>query len=265
MSGTDIICRATADTYIRFGIVIAALLGFAGYFFYDGAVGYRAENEQIASYRAFAAMGEEALVSTPQAWATRTENAPLIAAEHRGEDLVFVDAGGHVYPLPVDCEAARSCPPEVRDWDAMQKGWSDCWAAYSARRHFPIKPSEHGYDESAIREQWIAGGVFTLLGLVLVGYALRTRGRELSLRGEQVTAAGQSFAVGDIESIDLRQWGPGFKGVAYFRVKGRRIKADGMTYGGFSAAKGEPADMFMKAVLALYKGEIIDYEAPAKS
>jgi len=80
-----------------------------------------------------------------------------------------------------------------------------------------------------------------------------------------VTAAGQQFSVADIRSIDLRQWGPGFKGVAYFRVKGRRVCVDGMTYGGFNKAKGEPAEAFMQAVLAQYKGEIIEYEIPEKN
>lgn len=264
MSETDIICKVTPDTFIRFGIVITALLGFAAYFFYDGSVGYRSVNEQVACYRAFATLGEEALTATESAWAVRTEK-PLLAAERQGDDWVYADAAGHVYPLPLGCESVESCPPEVRDLAAMRKGWSDCWAAYSARRHFPIKPAEHGYDAAAIREQWYAGALFSVTGFVLLGFALRTRGRELALRGDQVTAAGQTFAVADIQSIDLRQWGPGYKGVAYLRVGGRKIKADGMTYGGFSRAKGEPAEKFMKALLALYKGEIIDYEAPAKS
>jgi len=265
MSETDIICKATLDTFIRFGIVIAALLGFACYFFYDGAVGYRAVNEQVACYRAFAALGEKALVATSSEWTVRTEK-PLIVAERQGKDTVYTDGAGHVYPLPAECESAVSCPPEVRDLAAVRKSWSDCWAAYSARRHFPIKPAEHGYDAAAIREQWYAGALFSVAGLVLLGFALRTRRRELALRGDQVTAAGQTFAIADIQSIDLRQWGPGYKGVAYFSVNGRKIKVDGMTYGGFSTAKGEPAEQFMKALLALYKGEIIDYEqAPAKS
>lgn len=265
MSEKDIICKATLDTFIRFGIVIAALLGFAGYFFYDGSVGYRSVNEQIACYRAFASLGEEALSATASGWAVRMES-PLIVTGRQGKDVVYTDNAGHSYPLPAECGAAVSCPPEVRDLAAVRKSWSDCWAAYSARRHFPIKPAEHGYDAAAIREQWYAGALFSMAGLVLLGFALRTHGRELALRGDQVTAAGQTFAIADIRSIDLRQWGPGYKGVAYFCVNGRRIKVDGMTYGGFGAAKGEPAEQFMKAVLALYKGEIIDYEqAPAKS
>lgn len=265
MSETSIICKATMDTFVRFGIVIAALLGFAGYFFYDGAVGYRNENAQIFSYKAFADLGQGAAATlTPVQWQAQVARQPLIKAGEQEGEWVVADAQGHVFPLPEDCEATRSCPAEAQDQAAMRTGWSECWAAYSQRMHYPIKPAEHAHDEGAIREQWIAGGLFTVLGLVLLYFALRTRGRELALRGDKVTAAGQTFAIADIQSIDLRQWGPGFKGVAYFTVGGKKIRVDGMTYGGFSKDKGQPAEEFMKAVLARYKGEVVEYEAAGK-
>ena len=91
-------------------------------------------------------------------------------------------------------------------------------------------------------------------------FVVRTYKRELSLRGDVVTAAGQQFSIKDITLIDLRQWGTGFKGVAYFTVNNKKVKVDGMTYGGFNKDKGEPAEMFMKAVLEQYKGDILEYE-----
>lgn len=57
MANNDIICRPTLDTFIRFGIVLAAFLGFGIYFFYDAAIGYRKANEVYYSYRAFALLG----------------------------------------------------------------------------------------------------------------------------------------------------------------------------------------------------------------
>jgi len=249
---------------VRFGVVMAALFGFAVYFFYDGHTGYRQKNEVICSFKAFAELGQRATRSEAELWAAELAGKPLLQVETREGEPVAVE-GDKCYPLPVDCAAARSCPPEVLDHAAMSRSWSDCWAAYSKRMRFPIKPGEHAYDMAAIREQWIAGGVFMLLGVVLLYFTLRTAGRVLALQGDMVTAAGQQFSVADIRSIDLRQWGPGFKGVAYFRVKGRRVCVDGMTYGGFNKAKGEPAEAFMQAVLAQYKGEIIEYEIPEKN
>ncbi len=260
----SIVCKPTADTFVRFGIVMAALFGFALYFFYDGHTGYRQKNEVIFSHKAFAALGVEASATTAEAWALRMAGRPLIETEAvEGEPMVVV--GEACYPLPAGCEAAVSCPPEILNHAGLSSGWNESWAAYTKRMRYPITPDEHPYDLGAIREQWIAGGVFILLGCVLLFFALRTRGRVLALNGDEVTAAGQNFRVADISCIDLRQWGPGFKGVATFTVNGRKVRVDGMTYGGFNKDKGEPAETFMQAVLAQYRGDIIEYEVPEKS
>lgn len=260
MSQRDIVCKATLDTFVRFGIVIAALLGFAVYFFYDGHTGYAKQNEAICSYRAFAQLGSTTAQHSATGWQAMLSMRPLIpTVEENGQLLAQGDKGSR-YPLPANCEAARSCPPEALDHAAMNHSWSDCWAAYSKRMRYPIKPGDHPYDEGAIREQWYAGTAFTIIGLTLLGLALRTHKRELSLRGATVTAAGQSFLISDIECIDLRQWGTGFKGVAYMTVGGKKVRFDGMTYGGFNKDKGEPAEALMQAILAQYKGDIIEYE-----
>lgn len=264
MSEPHIICKPTADTFVRFGIVIAALFGFAVYFFYDGHTGYRLKNEVICSFKAFAELGKRALECSPAQWAAEMNSRPLIETESVEGELMAVQ-GEQRYPLPLQCRAAQSCPPEVLDHAAMSRSWSDCWAAYSRRLKLPISPGEHAYDMGAIREQWIAGVVFILLGCVLLYFALRTRGRVMELKGDCLTVAGQQFRVADISHIDLRQWGPGFKGCATLTVNGRKLKADGMTYGGFNKDKGEPAEQFMQALLAQYQGEITEYETPANS
>lgn len=264
MSKEGIICKATLDTFVRLGIVIIAFLGFAAYFFYDGSVGYRRQNEIICSFKAFADLGKFAASASEPAWQSRLRGQPLLAARHEGGEWFMPGNEGLRFPLPADCEAARSCPPEAQNLAAMAKSWSDCWLAYGKRMRFPAKPGEHPYDEEAILGQWIAGGAFSVAGLLLLALALRTSRRVLALQGDTVTAAGRQFKVSEIERIDLRQWGAGFKGVAYFTVAGKRIRIDGMTYGGFSKNKGEPAERFMQAVLGQYKGEIISYETIAK-
>ncbi len=267
MSEQPIICKATKDTYMRFAIVLAAFMGFGLYFFYDAAIGYRKANAAMLSYQAFARLGEFATKATASQWNQQMMQGALIPTADGRPDVA---AGGEdkFYPIPPAHEATQGYPAEVRDHTAMAKGWNDCWMAHSTRMHYPIKPGDHPHDEGAIREQWIGGGVCMLVSAILLYLIIRTSRRELSLRGSTITAAGRQFDIAEIESIDLRQWSKGFKGAAWFTVKGRRIKADGMTYGGFSQAQGEPAEQFMQAVLARYQGEIIDYEqedAPAKN
>ncbi len=267
MSEQPIICKATRDTYVRFTIVLLAFMGFGFYFFYDAAISYRKANAAMLSYRAFATLGEEASSSTEEQWKSKMAEGALIPTAEGRPDAAAGDEG-RLYPLPPALEATLGYPAEVRSHAAMAKGWNDCWTAYSTRMHYPIQPGDHAHDEATIREQWYGGGVCMLVAAILLALTIRTSRREMALRGSTITAAGQQFDIADIEKIDLRQWGTGFKGAAYFTVRGRRIKLDGMTYGGFNKEQGEPAERFMQAVLSRYQGEIIDYEkdpAPAKS
>ncbi len=264
MSETSIICKATRDTYVRFCIVLLAFMGFGLYFFYDAAAGYRKANAAILSYQAFARLGEAATRCTATEWNQITENGALISTAEGMADAA--EADGKLYPLPAGHSSTQGYPEEARDHAAMSRSWNECWLAHSTRMHYPIAPGDHPHDAAAVREQWYGGAVCMLVSAALLFFIIRTSRRELSLRGSRITAAGQQFDIAEIESLDLRQWGVGFKGAAYFTVKGRRIKADGMTYGGFNKEQGEPAEQFMKAVLARYQGEIIDYEqAPVQS
>ena len=259
MTTTSIICRPTRDTFVRFAIVLAAFFGFGLYFFYDGAIGYRAANEVYFSYQAFAELGKDASAAT--AWKAEKAMQPLISAEQvEGEWIVEGK-----YPLPANCDAARTTPAEAADHAAMSKSWAECWTAYTARMHYPVKPAEHPYDTAAIREQWIAGGVCMCISAIIIFFILRTRSRVMSLRGDTVTACGQTFQVADISRLDLRQWGKGFKGIAYATVNGRKIRLDGMTYGGFDPAAGQPAETLRNALLARYQGEILEYEQTEKT
>lgn len=260
MAENDIICKPTLDTFVRFSIVLAAFLGFGLYFFYDAAIGYREANEVYFSYRAFAKLGSSsAETSSATAWERERSNTPLLETRTQQDELFATD-GKHTYPLPRRCEAAKSCPAEACNYEKMNKSWNDCWLEYTARMHYPAQPVDHAYDTAAIREQWYAGGVCILISAVLLALMIRTARRVMALQGDTVTAAGQQFPISDISRLDLRQWGKGFKGIAYATVHGKKIRLDGMTYGGFDPKKGEPAESFMKALQARYHGEILEYE-----
>lgn len=262
----DITCQPTRDTFVRLGIVLAAFFGFGLYFFYDAGIGYPRANEIYLSYQAFAQLGEQATgqsAASPfsrQQWKHEREAAPLIATWHTPDGKLMAGSEQEAAPLPADCEAARSCPPETHDLTAMQTSWSQCWQAYTQRMGYPIKPADHPYTASAIAEQIIAGSVCMGLSLFIIGLMVYISRRRLALQGDRVTIGSTTFPIRDISCIDLRQWGVGFKGVAYFTVNGQKLRVDGMTYGGFSKKDGQPAEVFMQGVLSQYHGDIIDYE-----
>lgn len=260
MEKTDIICKATRDTFVRFAIVLLAFCGFGLYFFYDGAIGYKKSNLAYFCYRSFAELGATAAENgmlSELSWEKECQERWLRGKREENGDF-FILLEGKRYPLPdVPLTRERAFFPDLQ---AMRESWSDSWEQFSKKERFPIKPDSHPKDEAGIREQWYAGGICMLASACIVYLVLRTKRREMSIKGSTVTVAGQSFPLSDIERIDKRQWGTGFKGVAYLTVKGKRLKADGMTYGGFDKSKGEPAERWMQSLLARYEGEIIDYE-----
>lgn len=272
MENTPIICKPTLDALVRFSIVSIAFLGFGLYFFYDGTVGYRKANEAIYSYHAFARLGAEAAAQAKDRgeaallqddWKNRLTGRPLIESHlHHGEPVVEVE--GHLFPVPAGSESLRSCPPEVLDLAAISSSWNDCWLAYSKRMRFPVTPDDHPHELADLREQMYAGTACMVGVAVLLYFLVRTSRRCMKLQGDQVTMAGRTFRLSDIECIDLRQWGPGFKGAACLTVAGKKIKADGLAYGGFSQKNGAPAERFMQALLARYQGTVIEYAKPQK-
>ncbi len=247
---------------MRFGILLVALWGFGLYFFYDAEQGYQLKNEAYFSYQAFAQGGEKAQQLSEAQWlSTYTPYTPLIDASVIDGTLCVVnDKEGKqsLYPLPAHSQSHLTTPKEFLDYQMMRKGWNDAWMSYSARMRFELKPADP-HDAASIAEQWVAGGITFALSFILLFFTIRTALRQLSINGASLTVAGQTFDIADISRIDMRQWGPGYKGSAIFTVKGKKIKADGMTYGGFEKKNDQPAERFMQAVLAQYKGEIIEY------
>jgi len=265
MSNASIICKPTKDTYIRFGIILLALWGFALYFFFDATTGYPKKNAAYFSYKAFVIQGAQAGDYSASAWRDRHAASPLIVTSIQQDGKsYFIDTAGKQYPLPSRLEASLSKPTEFLDHAKIRESWNQAWVDYSARMHYDIRPPEKPFDQSYINEQWIAAGVCIFLACIILYLIIRTSKRQLSIDGTGIKAAGQEFDVSEIESIDIRQWGAGYKGCSYFKVNGKKLKIDGMTYGGFEAKNGEPAERWMQAVLQAYKqvehGIVIEYE-----
>lgn len=262
MSSDDIHCRATRWFIWRAVAMACLFFGFGFYFFYDGAVGYPRANEVFFAHKAFAEMGGRIGSMGESEWKAYLDRAAMWPVVPRDGVEYALGEKGTLYPMPPGANAV--VPDVMRNYTRVRnEGWFDyAWKTYSAERRFPMKPGEHPYDVAAVREQWLAGSVCMLLGLGAVLLLLRTLRRSMSLEGDQVTAAGCSFRVADIRRIDLRSWK--LKGLAFFTVAmpggNRRVRIDGMSYGGFEKSRGEPAERFMQAVLSRYEGEILHYE-----
>ncbi len=261
MSSTTFVCRPTTDTFVRFLIILVALWGFALYFFYDGAIGYRNKNAAYFAFQAFAEGGRNASALSAQQWQSQYADKALydnIPDAQRSPSEMSIVIDGKSHPMPPE-RMDDPTPREFLDHATMKEGWNTAWQSYSSTMRYPLKPSEKPYDQATVNEQWYAGGVCILLGCVVVYFIMRTSRRVLAIDGRDVRAVGQQFRIEDISKIDLRQWGPGFKGVAYFTVNGKRLKIDGMTYGGFGSKNDAPAERFMQILLSQYSGEIIEY------
>lgn len=262
MSSDAILCRATPWFLWRVLVMACLFFGFGAYFFYDGAKGYPHANEVFFTHRAFAAMGEKIGSMSAGEWENFVDSAAMWPTVRREGRSYALGENGELFPMPAGAGAA--VPAVMRDYARVKEGgWFDyAWKAYSAERRFPLKPGEHPYDTTAVREQWLAGGVCMVLGLGCLLLLMRTLGRSLSWQDGVLTAAGRRFALEDIRRIDLRSWK--LKGLAFFTVETpgglRRVRIDGMTYGGFEKSRGEPAEKFMQAVLSRYEGEIVRYE-----
>lgn len=264
MQSDTVECKPTMWFTGRAVIMALMFLGFGVYFYYDASSGYPRKNLEFFMHRAFVEAGAlfDREVSRKGAGKEEWERTVM------SRMVEFPEA----YRIPADVDRkGTSWPSILADYELMAapgKGWSAAWLSYSGERQYPVKPVEQPYDGSKIFEQWVAGSVCMALSMVALFFLIRTRGRKMALEDGRVTAAGRSFRVDDIERLDLRRWK--MKGLAVATLKpecgGIKIRLDGLTYGGFRKEDSpNNAEDFMKALLALFNGEVVDYEEPADS
>lgn len=264
MQSDTVECKPTMWFTGRAVIMALMFLGFGVYFYYDASTGYPQKNLEFFMHKAFVDAGAlfDREVSgngaSPQDWERTVLERTVEFPE------------GYQVPSGVDRDATP-WPDVLADYRLMSapgKGWSAAWQSYSGEKRYPIKPVDYPYDASKIFEQWVAGSVCMVLALVALFFLVRTRGRKMALKEGQVTAAGRVFRVDDIARLDLRRWK--MKGLAIATLNpecgGDRIRLDGLTYGGFRKEDSpNNAEDFMKALLSLYRGEVVDYEEAPES
>lgn len=259
MQSDTVECKPTMWFTGRAVIMALMFLGFGVYFYYDASTGYPQKNLEFFMHKAFVDAGALFDHEVSRKGAGKEEWKRTVTLRM----VEFPEA--YQIPAGVDRKGVP-WPSVLADYGLMAapgKGWSAAWLGYSGEKQYPVKPVEQPYDGSKIFEQWVAGSICMALAMVALFFLIRTRGRKMTLENGRVTAAGRSFRVEDIDRLDLRRWK--MKGLAIATLKpecgGAKIRLDGLTYGGFRKEDSpNNAEDFMKALLVLYHGEVVDYE-----
>ncbi|MGA0845533.1 MAG: hypothetical protein ACO3RV_03260, partial [Luteolibacter sp.] len=160
-------------------------------------------------------------------------------------------------------------PEILHDYEKVKPlQWKSLWESYSGDNELSASPPEQHYPANKIQEQWIVFYICLVLAAGALFFLLRTMSRSIRVNHEGLIAqTGIKVPFQEMKTIDLRKWDS--KGLAYIHYEGQngsgRVRVDGLTYGGFKAEDGEPAEKLMQAVRAKFSGEIIEYEKAAES
>ena len=257
-----IVCKPTPWFLLRAAAMLLMFGIFTVLFFIDGKWGYREKNLSFFVSKAFEQATREFTAKqdlmSPAEWRAFAAKQTVPFPEDRSI-------------LPDGTQVPMAWPAILQDYDAMKasltqeknKLFNDFRLTADIKKDAP----EHDYPAGKIFEQWV---VFYLCLALTVGAAfvlLRTIGRSMSIDGEAFyPATGGKISFGDLVRLDLRKWDT--KGLAFAWVKGnsaaeRRVRIDGLTYGGFKKEQDEPAERLMRRLKENFHGEIVEYVTEA--
>lgn len=253
-----IVCKPTRWFLLRALAMVVMFGVFAVMFYRDGSSGYREKNLSYYSWKgveaAAAGFAARQAEMSPTEWRAFAAKQEIPLPEDRSV-------------LPADTPETLPWPDLLSDYDTVKAGLAnprkELFEPAMDELGLTKSPPEQAYDAGKIRDQWIVFWVCLALTLVSLFLLLRTLRRRMVLDGERFQPpAGPELAVDDLVRLDLRKW-PG-KGLALAWARDgkggeRRIRIDGLTYGGFRAEDGEPAERLMEALKARFSGELIEY------
>ncbi len=263
-----IVCKPTPWFLLRAALMLAMFGVFSVLFFVDGKWGYRNENLSYYVWQGFdkAAKDFAARESglTPEAWQAHAATQTIDLPEDRS---ILPPGTPDPMPWPAvlqDFEKMKATPGRPPE---LKKLFDEYRKEADIRRNAP----EKAFDAGKIREQWWAFGVCLALTSGAAFILLRTLRRSISVDDEALyPATGGRIPFGDLVRLDLRKWDT--KGLAYAWAKTgdggeKRLRIDGLTYGGFKKEQDEPAERLMRRLREHFSGEIVEYvieEEPPK-
>ncbi len=270
-----IVCKPTPWFLLRAAAMLLMFGIFSVLFFRDGKWGYREENLAYHLSKAFErATGEfKAKKSelTPEAWRAYAEKQTVDFLPHTKEEKNAVPV-----PVPEGTPVPMPWPAVLHDYEAMKASLDQeqnkLFNEYRLQANIKKDVPEHDFPERKITEQWVVFGVCAVLTLGALFVLLRTLGRSMAIDGEAFyPPSGGKVPFADLARLDLRKWDT--KGLAFAWAKTpsggeRKLRIDGLTYGGFKKEDGEPAERLMRRLKENFSGELIEYvtepEEPAK-
>ncbi len=258
-----VVCKPTPWFLLRAGAMLLMFGIFAALFYMDGRWGYREKNLSFhlwkAVERAVVEFGEAKDRMSPSEWRTYAERQRVFVGE--------VD----MTTLPEGTGEDMRWPALLGDFEAMEAGMAhprrELFDRYRDEAGLSKDAPEQPYSAKKIFEQWVVFWICLVLFLGALFVLLRTLARKVVLEdGVLHPAGGKPVALSDLKRLDLRRWQG--KGLAYAWAddgKGgeRRIRIDGLTYGGFRVEDDQPAERLMAGIRAGFSGELIDYEGEA--
>ena len=257
-------CKPTQWFLLRAAAMLLMFGIFAGMFFKDGKWGYREKNVSYYTWRAVeeaaARFGEEQSKMTPAEWKEYAESQTLDLPEDRSI-------------LPVGTPESLPWPALLADYDVMKEGMANpkklLFDRYRDEVGMKYDAPDKAFTAGKIFEQWVVFWICLVLTLGALIVLLRTISRKMVLHGTTFQpAGGKPVDIEDLVRLDLRRWDR--KGLAFAWARSgngpeRKIRIDGLTYGGFKKEEGEPAEKLMEGLKAGFSGELIEYESEEES
>lgn len=253
-----IVCKPTPWFLLRAAAMLVMFGVFTVMFFADGKWGYREKNLAYHVEKAFATASAEFRARHqelgPEGWRTYAARQTVTLPEDRSV-------------LPESTQVPLPWPEVLSDFDILTASLEqpEGWLFDAHRPDFLRKdPPDHDYSAQKILEQWVVFWICLALTVGALIVLLRTVRRCMAIDDEALYPVGGGRVLfGDLVRLDLRKWGG--KGLAYAWARTadggeRRLRIDGLTYGGFKVEDGEPAERLMRRLRENFSGEVIDYE-----
>lgn len=251
-----IICKPTPWFLLRAGVILAMLSVFSVLFYIDGTTGYRKKNYEYYVHATFKPATE--MFSKMDAETPLTEEAWREFASKQTVDFPKDPA-----LLPAGTKLPMPWPDVLTDYSRVKTlQHNHLWLEYSEKYEFAESPEEKPFDAGKIEEQIHVFYICITLSLITLFFLIRTLRRSVIADANALTTAdGKNIPYENMRVLDLRKWSA--KGIAFIEHETpsgmKRARIDGLTYGGFSQEKNEPAEQLMRQIRSHFSGEIVEY------
>ncbi|MGB1129702.1 MAG: hypothetical protein ACPG4K_06615 [Haloferula sp.] len=251
-------CKPTQWFLLRAAAMLLMFGIFTVLFYKDGSTGYREKNISYYTWRAVeqaaAEFGELQSKMTPEEWREHVAGKTLDLPEDRSI-------------LPEGTPETLPWPELLGDYEVMKEGLGNpkklLFDRYRDEVGMKHDAGDKAFTAGKIFEQWVVFWICLALSLGAVFVLLRTISRKMVLDGSTFQpAGGKAVDLADLVRLDLRRWDGKGLAFAWAKTDGgaeRKIRIDGLTYGGFKKEDGEPAEKLMQALRAGFSGELIEY------